>query len=344
MMKKTGTARATIIDIAHQAGVSITTVSRVLNNSMPVAEETSRRVWQAVEALEFIPNSAARRLASKRTNTIGLILPGISGAFFPPMLSGIEHCVNEAGYDLLIYATSDPQRRARNQPQPVSDNNADGLLVFVNSLDNLELARLHRRGLPIVLLHQSSPEGLQIPSVTFENKNGAEKIVSHLIEAHNCRQIAFISGPADNEDAAWREKGYHLALEKHGLSANPNLREAGEFSDKAAFAAVKRLLQKGIPFDGIFSCDDESAAGVLQALSQNGLRVPEDMPVVGFDDDYIAPHLSTPLTTVHAPIEEAAYEAAHQLINLIRTGSAESLVILPTEIVLRRSCGCHPTA
>lgn len=332
--------KPTIIDIAREAGVSISTVSRVLNNSMPVAEETAKRVIKTIRRLEFSPNVAARNLASKRTNTIGLLLPTIRGSFFTPLLTGIDLCMSENGFDLLIFASPKLERHEFTRMVPVGEHNTDGLIVFTSSMVDEEIIRLHSRGFPLVLLHRSAPEKVPIPTILFENKKGAEEIIDHLIEVHGCRKIAFLAGPPLNEDSYWREQGFRAALEKHGLSPDPALIGVGEFEGPIAAAAVRKMLASGARPDAIFTGDDEAAAGVITALLQMGLRVPEDIAVVGFDDAYLAPYLSVPLTTVKAPIEMAGYEAASQLVNLIREGKTELTTILPTELVVRRSCGC----
>jgi LacI family transcriptional regulator len=332
--------KPTIIDIAREAGVSISTVSRVLNNSMPVAEETAKRVIETIRRLEFSPNVAARNLASKRTNTIGLLLPTIRGSFFTPLLNGIDLCMSENGFDLLIFASPKLERHEFTRMVPVGEHNTDGLIVFTSSMVDEEIIRLHSRGFPLVLLHRSAPEQVPIPTILFENKKGAEEIIDHLIQVHGCRKIAFLAGPSLNEDSYWREQGFRAALEKHGLSPDPALMGVGEFDGPIAAAAVRKMLASGARPDAIFTGDDEAAAGVITALLQMGLRVPEDIAVVGFDDAYLAPYLSVPLTTVKAPIEMAGYEAASQLVNLIREGKTELITILPTELVVRRSCGC----
>ncbi len=332
--------KPTIIDIAREAGVSISTVSRVLNNSMPVAEETSRRVLETVRRLEFSPNQAARNLASKRTNTIGLLLPTISGGFFTPLLEGIDRCMSENGFDLLIFSSPKLERHEFKRMVPVGEHNTDGLLVFTSSLVDEEISRLHQRGFPLVLLHRHSPPGLQVPSVIFENQKGTEMLIDHLIEVHGCRKIAFLAGPPMNEDSYWREQGLRASLQKHGLELDPDLIGMGEFEGPIAAAAARKILQSGARPDAIFTGDDESAAGVITELLRMGWKVPDDIAVVGFDDDYLAPYLPVPLTTVRAPSEQAGYTAAKQLVSLIRTGSADLLTVLPTELVIRRSCGC----
>jgi len=329
--------RATIEDVARLAGVSISTVSRVINETAPVADETFQRVRAAIETLHYVPHAAARQLASRKTNTIGLLLPTISGSFFPPMLRGVEHGAREGGYDLLIYTTQALPQAGR--PRALGEHNTDGILIFTNSLSNQEMDHLYGLGFPMVLLHQSSPEGMSIPCVTFENKGGTRKMMDYLVETCGYSRIAFLTGPENNEDAYWRELGYREALAAHGLPYDPTLVKMGGFDEQLAQTAVREWLTEGVVLDVIFAADDESAAGVLSALRQGGVAVPDQLAVVGFDDVPPSRFLSPPLTTIRAPIEQAGYEAALQLIHLIEGEEVEPLVLLPTELVIRRSCG-----
>jgi DNA-binding LacI/PurR family transcriptional regulator len=184
----------------------------VLNGTAVVAPETEQRVRAAIAQLNFSPHPAARQLVIQRTNTIGLLLPEISSEFFPPMLRGIEAGVREAGYDLLIHSTQDSHSNShRPVKRPLREHNTDGLIVFPGSIDENEIRRLFAIGFPVVLLYQSTPEGIDYPVVTVENKSGAEKLVNHLIETHGRRRIAFLHGPQGHEDSIWREGGYQLA-------------------------------------------------------------------------------------------------------------------------------------
>ncbi len=332
-------SRATIADVAERAGVSIATVSRVLNKTGQVSSVTATRVQTAIEELNFTPHAAARGLASRKTNTIGLILREIGGEFFQPMLRGIEAGTREHGYDLLIHCTHRIHGQDLPPHYPLSEHNSDGLLVFTDSLDEAEIIRLHHAQFPLVLLHRSSPAGLDIPCVTAENKLGARRLVDYLIEERGYHRIAFLAGPEDAEDSHWREMGYRDALEAHSISFDPVLMRVGGFSEKGGFRAVTELLEDSVRPDAIFCGDDDTAIGALAALKESGLRVPEDIALVGFDDIPVARHLNPPLTTVRAPIETAAREAVQQLVRLIRTGEAEKLILLPTELVIRRSCG-----
>ena len=326
----------TIADVARQADVSIATVSRVLNGTTPVQAEKADRVRLAMEELQFVPRHAARVLASKRTNTIGLLLPEISGAFFSPMLKGIEAAAHEAGYDLLVHSTQQVTTARRR----LGEHNTDGLLIFTNSLAPGELQRLHSLNFPIVLLHQTPPDSLDIPVIAIENKDGAVMLVRHLIETHGRRRIVYLRGPEGHEDSVWRERGYREALENHAIEFDSDLIISGGFDDEEAFAAIQGLLADGIEFDAVFAGDDDAAIGAMRALKLAGHVVPQDVSVVGFDDVPFARYLSPALTTVRAPIEQVGREAVRQLTRLINGEQAEALTLMRTELVIRESCGC----
>ena len=328
----------TIVDVAQQAQVSIATVSRVLNGNPTVQVEYAERVRQAMEELQFVPRLAARVLAGKRTNTIGLLLPEISGAFFSPLLKGVEAGAHESGYDLLVHST---QQIETTRPR-LGEHNTDGLLIFTHSLAPRELQRLHSFNFPVVLLHQTPPDDLKIPAIAIENKEGAAMLVEHLIRVHRRTRILFLRGPAGHEDSVWRERGYREALEAHKIRFDPNLIASGGFDEDEAFVAIQRMLAHGIPFDAVFAGDDDAAIGAMRAVKRKGKLVPKDVAVVGFDDVPFARYLSPALTTVRAPIEQVGREAVRQLARLMNGEKAEELILLPTQLVIRESCGCLP--
>jgi LacI family transcriptional regulator, galactose operon repressor len=329
---------STIVEVARLAGVSPSTVSRVLNGTAAVAPETEQRVREAIAELNFSPHPAARQLVSQRTNTIGLLLPEISGEFFPPMLRGIEAGVRQAGYDLLIHSTQESHIHSH---RPLREHNTDGLIVFPGSVDDQELRRLFGMGFPVVLLYKSAPEGANYPFVTVENKSGAEKAITHLIEVHGRRRIVFLQGPEGHEDSIWRERGYRQALQVHGLTFDPELVGYGGFDDQVSFQTIQRWMREGLAFDAAFAGDDEAATGVIAALLQAGRRVPEDVSVVGFDDVPFSRYVSPPLTTVRAPSEQVGREAVRLLVKCIQEEPCEPEILLPTELVIRQSCGCR---
>lgn len=337
-MTKSDPSSVTIRDVAKIAGVSVATVSRYINQSSPVSEEVAKKLETVMSELHYIPLVTARKLATKKTDTIGLLLTDIGGDFFAPLLSGIEAAAGESGYDLLISSLRQPKRN--RSPEPVGPHNTDGILVFPDSLEEDSLRRFHEKKFPTVLLHCSSPADLQIPCVTVENKAASYKLIEHLIEVHGRRKIVFLRGPDNHEDSYWREIGYNEALEKHGLQLDSARVAGGEFDREVAYQSINQLITSGVEFDAVFSGDDEAAVGVLTALRENGKRVPQHVSVVGFDDQRMSPYLTPPLTTIRAPTNEVGYEATRQLINLISTGQAVPLTLLPTELVIRRSCGC----
>ena len=326
----------TISDVAERAGVSIATVSRVINGKTPVVPETAERVRLAIDELQFVPRPAARTLASRKTNTIGLVFSEIRGAFFPQLLKGVESQLHEAGYELLVYSTHSDRPIKR---KPIGEHNTDGLLIFTTSLDKEEIVRLHKIGFPLVLMHESPPAGMDIPVITVENKDGAVMLVEHLIE-HGRRRIVFLRGPEGHEDSQWRERGYREALAAHNLPFDEALVASGEFDQETAYHAMKKIIQDGIDFDAVFAGDDDASIGVYRALKEARRLIPDDVAVVGFDDVEFAGYISPPLTTVRAPIEEVGREAVRHLLSLLNGEQVQSLVLKRTELVIRESCGC----
>jgi DNA-binding LacI/PurR family transcriptional regulator len=329
----------TIEDVAELAGVSAMTVSRYLNNTGPVSMTTADRIQSAILNLNYIPHQGARALAGQKTHTLGLIVPQMNDVFFFQLINGIQQVVAGNGYDLLLYSTTKPGG-VDLLNMPLGRHNTDGLIVFADTLDESSLRRLGEAQFPLVLLYRTPPDGLDIPTIAFENKDGAYRMVEHLIRCGHER-IAFLAGAPENEDAFWREAGYRQALADHGRPYDPELVEAAYFDDEIAGAIVTRWLAESKPIDAIFAADDVSARGAISALQAAGRLVPNDMGVAGFDDALLSQYIDPPLTTVRAPIEEAGQVAATQLLRLIHDETADMLTLLPTELIIRESCGYH---
>jgi LacI family transcriptional regulator len=330
----------TIRDVAKHAGVSVATISRYINRNAPVSQEVAERISQVMMDLSYAPHSAARHLATRRMRTIGLVLHNMHTDFFAPLLSGIESVVSENQYNLLVATYKSSSARRDEQP-PVGPHNTDGMLVFADSLSEEQLTQLCRIKFPLVLIHRTPPSQLKIPFVTVENKAATRKMIDHLIDEHARCSIVFLRGPSGQEDSHWREQGYISSLEAHGLPVDPDLILDGEFDGSIAYGTIKNLLAKDHkPFDAVFAGDDDAAIGVLTALAEAGIRVPEDVSVAGFDDSRLSPFLSPPISTVRAPTCEVGRAATRQLFNLMQDLPVEQEILLPTEIILRRSCGC----
>ncbi len=331
----------TIHDVARYAGVSVATVSRYMNHRDLVSQSVGDRISQVMLEMNYIPRVAARQLATPASRAAGLVITNVMNDFFAPLINGVAAVFSENNYNLLV-AVSRPEMRENKIPSPIGPRNTDGMLVFANSLSEEQLTELCKIRFPVVLLYRTSPPNLKISHVIIENKKATKKMVDHLIEVHGRKRIMFFQGPRDQEDSAWRELGYRASLAAHGLPIDSNLILPGEFDNNVAYQVLRDYLSKGSrDFDAIFTGNDDSAVGVLTALGEAGIRVPEDVSVVGFDDFRLAPFLNPPLTTVRAPTEKAGHVAAELLSKLFKGEPVEQEIILSTEIVLRRSCGCH---
>lgn len=325
-------------DVARQAGVSVATVSRYINHNVVTSRQVSERIQKVMDELNYVPHATARQLATRKTLVIGLLLTNMFHDFFAPLLSGVESVVNQNGYNLLV-ATHHSGGQKNLEP-PVGAHNTDGLLVFADSLDDVQVTRLYKRKFPVVLIHRTPPEELPIPCVTVENRLAARKLVEHLIIQHGKQNIVLVRGPAQHEDSYWREEGYKQALKAHGLPFRKELMLTGEFEREFSYAAMREFLAAPPAFDAVFACDDDSAIGVLKALNETGHRIPEDIALVGFNDINLSSYLTPPLTTVRAPTEQVGQVAAQQLFRILDSETPERVTLLPTQIILRRSCGC----
>jgi len=331
----------TIRDVARQAGVSVATVSRYINRNARVSPEIAERLDKVMTGLRYVPHAAARHLASKKTRVVGLLLNNLHNDFFVPLLNGVEAVVRQKGYNLIV-ATYHANSREHSQP-PIGPHNTDGLLVFSDGLVDDDLANLHKCDFPMVLVHRTPPASLSIPSVTVENVEVIKQLVEHLVKVHGKKRILFLRGPIDQEDSILREMGYRAALRANEIPVDENLIRNGDFERDIAYEAMNAFLGNGkeVAFDAVFTGDDDAAIGVLRALHQHGLRVPEEIAVIGFDDLGFAPFLNPPLTTVRAPTETVGRLAAERLFAILENQPANETVILPTEIIYRRSCGCQ---
>lgn len=331
----------TIRDVAREAGVSVATVSRYINKNAPVSTEVAERLHNVMSEMRYVPHAAARNLASRKTRVIGLLLNNLHNDFFVPLLNGVEAVVRQKEYNLIV-ATYHANSRDHMQP-PIGPHNTDGLLVFSDGLMDDDLTSLNSKGFPMVLVHRTPPSQSSIPSVTVENLEVTKMLVDHLIKEHGKRRILFLRGPVNQEDSVRREAGYKAALEANGIPVDENLILNGDFERDIAYKVMNEFLdnEKHVAFDSVFTGDDDAAIGVLKSLHEHCVRIPEDVAVIGFDDLGFAPFLNPPLTTVRAPTERVGTIATERLFGLLENQPSDEVIILPTEIIYRRSCGCE---
>jgi len=331
---------ATIRDVARAAGVSVATVSRVLNGSAPVREDTDRQVRNAAQKLNYWPNGAARSLITNRTHTIGVLLPDLHGEFFSEVIRGVDLASRREGLHLLVSsshaATEELMTALRNMRGRI-----DGLVVMAPEAAAPNLVRECASGAPTVLINPGR-DVRGCDSVSIANFDGAHSVVRHLIGLGH-RRIAFVGGPESNTDASQRLAGYRAALDEAGLRVPAGYALEGDFREPSGFEAGGRLLALDPRPSAVFVANDQMAVGVLGALGDAGIRVPGDIAVAGFDDIEVAQYLNPPLTTVHVDAFRLGERAFERL--MLRLDPTHDLrdahEVLPTTLVVRASCGAR---
>ncbi len=333
--------RVTIRDVAREAGTSVATVSRVLNDSGPVHAATRERVREIARRLRYSPSGAARSLSTQKTHTIGVLLPALYGEFFSEVIRGIDQMAHRRGYHLLV-SSSHADRDELEAALRAMHGRVDGLLVMTPDIDAETLTAILPPRLPLVLINTSLDEG-SFASVAVDNFGGVYGMVRHLLELGH-RRIAIIQGTRGNHDAQHRLRGYRAALSEAGIPPDPALEIEGNFTEAAGHAAVRRVLALEPRPTAIFASNDAMAIGALSALREAGLRVPRDLSVVGFDDIPIARYMDPPLTSVHVGISELGGRATERLLEVMeKTGKREPLrEVFHTTLVVRESCGPPP--
>lgn len=332
----------TIEEIAHLADVSRSTVSRVLNNHPSVRPQVRERVLEVIRTHNYAPNAAARSLASSRSRVISVVIPRsaaqiFTDPFFALALQGISEACLACGYFLMLsMVTTEHEEGFYNQV--LRGQHFDGVLMMSSDIDDPLLPRLRRDGVPLVLIGQH-PYLEGIVSVDVDNREGARNAVNHLIGLGHCR-IATISGPLQMTAALDRRDGYKQALLAAAIPISAELQAEGDFTQEGGYTAMQRLLALPSRPSAVFVASDMMALGALRAIADAGLRVPDDVAVVGFDDLPGAVYASPPLTTVHQPIGEMGAMAVRMLIDQIEQREpAQPLVLLPTSLAVRVSCG-----
>ncbi|MBI5961010.1 MAG: LacI family DNA-binding transcriptional regulator [Chloroflexi bacterium] len=330
-------------DIAARAGVSRSTVSRVINNEPYVSEKTRERVLAIIEQEGFIPNPAARALVTQHTQVIGVVIPRTptvvfeDAFYFPTLLQGVSAATHQRDYAMLLWLGQAGEDDERLYRQIERNRLMDGLIIASAPSNDPLISHFLNTSLPFVLVERPGHDYDRISYVSIDNLNASLELVTHLINLGR-RRIATVTGDLTIPDGRDRLDGYKRALQIAGLPVDERLIVEGNFSQRSGYEGTQALLQQKI--DAIVASSDITARGVLQALHEAEIRVPEDVAVVGFDDLPTAAQVIPPLTTVHQPIEERGRLAAGLLIDLVE-GKLEGpqQILLPTELVIRQSCG-----
>ncbi|WP_274365164.1 LacI family DNA-binding transcriptional regulator [Paenibacillus thermotolerans] len=323
-----------IRDVALRANVSPTTVSRVLNGNPRVKTSTREKVLNVIEQMNYVPNAAAKNLRSQRTMTLGVIVPDVRVSFFGEILKGIEIRAYSEKYKVVICDTQNDPNREAEYLGLLSDRSVDGMILIVPMLDAVDLGPYLDRGYTIGIIG-SAPEHENLLNVHTDNMKAACEAVCHLIETGH-KDIAYISGHPNASDSYDRLEGYIRALREHAIPFRPELLDAGGFSEEGGYEAFYKLIERNIPFTAVFCANDEMALGVYKACAELNLRIPEDVAVVGFDNDRVTGYLSPALTTVHQPKIEMGEEIAAMMIRLLHDEKIESRVKRLDSVLIKR--------
>jgi len=325
----------TIKDVAERAGVAPSTVSRALNNRGRVSPETRERVLRAARELGYRPAMAGRGLALGRTENLGFIThhrhPLRPGYFYGEVLAGVDREARERGFHVIFSADV-----SENLPAMVKEQRVDGLILAGCDIPRDLIVALKARGVPLVLVDNHLDE---VDSIITDNVGGAREAVTHLIRLGH-RRIGFICEWFGDLSFAERFEGYKLALREHGLPFDESLTAEGPpRQPKSGYVAMRKLLERTIP-SAVFAANDATAAEAIRAIKERGLKVPEDIALVGFDDGSLAAHTEPPLTTVRVFREKMGSIAVKRLLELIEDPDQPPVQIkLATQLIVRGSCG-----
>ncbi len=326
----------TIKDVANESGVAISTVSNVLNNVEVVSEETRKKVLEAVEKLNYVPNMNARFLKSPKKNTIGLFLPSIQGDYYKMLMQAVHLQCRMRGYLLNIYVSN--ENTSEEIYGMIISSGVEGAIVLNERLNDNYIERIAQKKLPIVFIDREYT-GDRMSSVVIDNVQGAVLAMEYLIKQGH-RRIGYIHGVENSDDAA-RFDAYTGIMEKYGLIPDESIILRGYFEEVVAYSEMRVLLLKGVQLpDAFFCANDEMAWGCIRALTEAGVKVPDQISIMGFDDNTLAPFYTPSITTIHSPVTELGNASALELIRLLQSPEPAqgTLQKLSPGLVIRDSC------
>ncbi|HEX9006804.1 MAG TPA: LacI family DNA-binding transcriptional regulator [Bacteroidota bacterium] len=336
--------RVTVEEVAHKAGLSAMTVSRVLNNQPNVSEKTRRRVLDISRRLGYTPNQIAKSLVTRKTETIGVVVPEITHSFFPEAIRGIEEISYRLGYHLILMHSAEDVEREAEAIRMLEEKRVDGILISVaqTATDHCLYRELVRQGMPVVFFDRCV-SGIGASCVSIDDEESARRITDHLL-GHGYRQLAHLSGPAGVSIGAARLKGFRAACRKAACPVPDELVVESGFHESGGYEAMQRLLDLPVPRRprAVVAINDPAAFGAMKAILERGLQIPDDIAIAGFSDDIRSELMPSPLTTIRQPAYEVGRRAAQQLFAEIDGISESAEHTVKADMVIRRSCGCRP--
>ena len=329
---------ANIYEVAKLAGVSLATVSRVINPSAKVTEKTRQKVLAAMKELGFQPNSIAQSLATRSSNCVGVLVSELHGPFFGAMLSVIEETLRAAGKFVLVAASHSKEELEHEGIRFLISRNCDALIVHVEALPDKVLLDHNAKATPVVIVNRKV-RGLADRCFSLNNEVGGYLAAQSLLGLGH-RKIAYISGPLDWVDARQRLEGHKRAFTEAGVTFDDRLLHEGDYHETGGSEALNHLFETGLKFSAVVCANDEMAAGAMAAAHDRGLRLPEELSIVGFDDAPISRYVYPKLSTVHYPIADMSRMAARWVLkNVYSQGELDAQRVFQPNFIQRQSTG-----
>ncbi|MGC8545692.1 MAG: LacI family DNA-binding transcriptional regulator [Athalassotoga sp.] len=321
----------TLKDVAKKAGVSLSAASRALNGRQDVSEETRKRISETARALGYVPNRFAASLKFQKTHTIGVIIEDNANPFWAEVLKGVESQAQEKGYQIILANTSRSYEREVRAIQTLIQRRVDGLLIAPNQEKYDDLFMIRNLGVPFVIIgrHIKEFEPMGIPMVYSDEVDGGYRATRHLIE-RGCKKIAFVGAQPYNTASIERCEGYKMALKEAGIEIGDRLIKTGGIEIDGGYKSVMELIRDSVKFDGIFAYNDLMAFGVIKALKENKIKIPQEVKVIGYDDIPFSALITPSLTTMRIQKQEMGKESFEIL-------SDRKTKILDTVLIERES-------
>ena len=329
---------ATIRDVARQAGVGVGTASRVISGRGPVSKEAASRVNAAIAELNFRPSEIARALSSMSTGLVGVYVPDFHGAFFGPFLQTISDELRACHRKMVVangFGDGDGRTQAINGIEFLIERECDGIIVFTNRLHDDDFLALHHKQPRIAIINREVP-GIEENCFSVDHHAGGA-LAARALLSHGHRRIAVIAGPDIALDNVWRLDGFFAELEQDGITRASVPLQDGSFSFEGGWAATRHFIEHGVVFTGLFCANDEMAMGALSCLQEHGIRIPQDVSVVGYDNTVMSGFTSPRLTTVAIPMHEMATSGCRWLLNKSFSTELEYHRRFSIEVVWRSS-------
>lgn len=330
--------KTTIKDIARMAEVSTATVSKIVNHKdKNISDATRQRVLALIEEYNYVPNRVASSMVTKKTHSIGLVIPDIANPFFPEIARGVEDIANKHGYHVILCNTDNDLKKEVGYIAMLQEKMVDGIILTASSMrtgDSLDLSRIH---VPVITVDRDIEESKIKGKIIVDNASGAYEAVKYMLNK-GYKRILHLAGPSTSGPSRERYRGYLKAHEEMGVKVTDKLFIEGFYTSEWGYEGIRDILEGEITFDAVFCGNDLIALGAMKALKETGHKIPDDIGIVGFDDIYMTTMIEPRLTTVHQPNYQMGYKAAQMLIDFIEEKTVDKKEeILKTELIIRES-------